>query len=462
MILAIDLGTSGAKAAIIDSAGAVHEQTFVPYSTTKLPNGGVEQDPMQWVSAARQAVTRLPRSYTVVSFTGQMQDLICLDRAGRPLGQALLYNDARAAAEAARLNTAVPEWKNITGNRQTATSTAAMWLRLMEQSDVSDVASVLFSPASFVISQLECGLVCDETTASSTGLFDIHHRCWSDDIVQACGLRMDMLPTIASGFLDTVGADNCLGLPAGTKVVLSLGDAASTTCGIVGLGAGDDFVSLGTSGWHARVVSTVSDPSEVRQFALPDGGILRIASVLSVGGTADWARSVLLPGVSAKEADALMLQRPRLATGLLSLPSIQGESFPVRSHSVGGCILGMRGNQDPLTLYTAVIEGICMTLAHDIKPGGILPATGGGARSVPWMRILASVTNRNIHVTASEDAALHGAASLAAYATSGEYLPTLAARAIVEIEPEPEVVASFEPLIAKHLELFRFAAALSY
>lgn len=157
-----------------------------------------------------------------------------------------------------------------------------------------------------------------------------------------------------------------------------------------------------------------------------------------------------------------MLQRPRLATGLLSLPSIQGESFPVRSHSVGGCILGMRGNQDPLTLYTAVIEGICMTLAHDIKPGGILPATGGGARSVPWMRILASVTNRNIHVTVSEDAALHGAASLAACATSGEYLPTLAARAIVEIEPEPEVVASFEPLIAKHLELFRFAAALSY
>ena len=78
------------------------------------------------------------------------------------------------------------------------------------------------------------------------------------------------------------------------------------------------------------------------------------------------------------------------------------------------------------------------------------------------MRILASVTNRNIHVTVSEDAALHGAASLAAYATSGEYLPTLAARAIVEIEPEPEVVASFEPLIAKHLELFRFAAALSY
>src|SRR2546429_5977540 len=47
-ILALDLGTSGVKVALVSTEGRIVETTVEPYGLTFLPGGGVEQDPEDW------------------------------------------------------------------------------------------------------------------------------------------------------------------------------------------------------------------------------------------------------------------------------------------------------------------------------------------------------------------------------------------------------------------------------
>lgn len=457
LIVSLDMGSSGAKAALIDGAGVHHHTSFRRYQTISIPGGGSEQSPEDWVTAAREAILDLPGGYDAIALTGQMQDLLFLDRGGIPLGNAILYNDTRAVSQAARLNEQIGDWYQRTGNVQSATSQAAQY-RLHAPSRPS-AARLLLGPPGYIASLLGVGYHCDITTASATGLFNLAAREWDAEILRAAGISPDMLPEVSTGLVGTAAESNVLGVPGGTPVILAPGDAAATTTGIVGTDPGDDYVSLGTSGWHARITTRLQDsPSATHQLALPTDSVLRISSVLSVGGTADWARERFLPGVSAKDADALMMQRRREPTGMVSLPSLRGERFPVHSDQIGAAITGIRAGADNLDLYVAVIEGICMTLGQAITGNDTLAAAGGGAKSIPWMRLLADVTGRPIHVTHSSDATTHGAASFAATVLGRSPLEPLAEKALVLIEPEEANTATYAELMRRQRQLFEVLA----
>ena len=50
-VLAIDLGTSARKAALVSTAGAIAGWEFAAVDTVLLPHGGAEQDPRAWWNA---------------------------------------------------------------------------------------------------------------------------------------------------------------------------------------------------------------------------------------------------------------------------------------------------------------------------------------------------------------------------------------------------------------------------
>lgn len=458
-ILTLDLGTSGAKAALVDVHGIVIATSSHNYATTSLPGGGSEQSPQDWIDSARECILDLlahSANFAAVTLTGQMQDLICVDARGEAIGFAVLYSDTRATAEATQLQQELPEWNEITGNEQTATSIPAMWARAVaaDATLAAKTHHLLFSPSGYVVSQLGLGYFCDETTASTTGLFDLSRRDWSRRISAAARINAAALPTISSGLVGLAPANNHLGIPAETPIVLAPGDAASTTCGLVGLAPGEDYVSFGTSGWHAQVVETQQAPSAIHQLALPGSGILRIAAILSVGGTADWARERFLPGVGNTTSDGMLMRTPRVPTGMLSLPSLRGERFPVRSDHLGAAIVDIPADAENLSLYAAVLEGVCFGFSHDITGTDPLPATGGGSRSLPWMRMLADITGRTVRVTPSNDASLRGAAIFAAHVLSLGVIEPLSSHAIVDIEPDPDAQPAYQALRARHRQLY--------
>lgn len=469
-ILALDLGTSGAKAALIDvRTGRPTASAFRPYPTRNLPGGGVEQDPADWLHAARAAITGCLGDGVrpaALSLTGQMQDLICLDASGRPLGPAVLYSDTRASRQATEIAQVVPDWEEITGNEHNATSNAAMFRRLAQLNDPrAEAATLLFSPAGYLIHRLGLGTVVDETTAGTTGLFDIRIRGFSGQVAAAAGIDAAVLPQVRSGHVGDTGdgAFELLGLPAGVPVVLAPGDATATTAGIVGVAPGDDYLYLGSSGWHAEVREeiTMGGPGAVHQLALPDGGILRIAAVLSAGATAQWARSTFLGGAPPEDADRMLVERGiRGFHGLLSLPSIHGERFPVRDDALGAAVTGMRAGTRPIDIYAAVLEGVALGLSHSLPEDGDrpLPVVGGGTNSRPWMEIVADVTGREVRVISGVDAALNGCALAATDAlglTDTGVAPLVQGNAAGEaVPPDPAAHASWCQVRARHRALY--------
>lgn len=477
LVLALDLGTSAVKAALVDAdRGTVSGSGREAYPTRTLPGGGAEQDPAAWLAAACTACEQCFASAGITArrtgdaeiialgLTGQMQDVVLLGAHPVPaLAPAILYSDVRAAGDAQALGGLLPRWEAIAGNEQDATSCAATLRRLArEEPDLlARTERVVFGPAGYLAAALGCGAWCDLTTASTTGLLDLSARAWSADVAGALGRPLDLLPDLAqavpptrpegrvgrrgapagSGAPERTGSSGALvgrtderaagllGLPRGIPVVLAPGDAAATTLGAVGLQPGAGYVYLGTSGWVAEVTPAGAAGREgaSHRLALPDARArLEISAVLAAGGAADWARAAFLDGASPARADALLAEREssrgRGPSGLLALPSIRGERFPVRDAAARGAVIGMDAATRGIDLYAAVLEGVALALSHALEPGtgGTLPVAGGGAASGPWLRILADVTGRPVRRIGTEDAAVRGAALAAAGAVGAD------------------------------------------
>ena len=484
-LLCLDLGTSSAKAALIDHVGRTIATASAEYPTRHTADGGAEQDPADWVRAARAAISRaLPPSAQVdaLCLTGQMQDLILEGEHGA-VQPAVLYNDLRAGAEAGEIRAALArdgeDWDALTGNLQDAASCAAMFRRLTRLSPETTALTrgITFGPAGHLAHALGAGLHCDLTTASATGLLDARTRDWSAAVARAAGIDEALLPRLTTEAGEIVGrtgesARDLLGLPAGVPIVLAPGDAGAATLGITGLRPGQDHASLGTSGWIASVRPTQPVPAAddaSHRLALGGGAELHISAILAGGAAAAWAREAYLGGADAQSADHRLIEREREhgrgPTGLLVLPSLGGERFPVRDGSLRGAVLGIDASTGPADLYAATLEGVALALSHALDPadaGRVLPVVGGGAASAPWRRTLADVTGRPVLLADGTDATLLGAALAGAQALGVEHhIAPLAAQGGEVIEPDPSAAAAYAELRPVHRKMYDAVAALA-
>ena len=530
-LLCLDLGTSAAKAALLDLDGTVPLRAESPYPTRHAADGTAEQDPRDWERAARAVIVELLEAASAAKasgdgaapaplpdtapdvevaalvLTGQMQDLVPVPRSGAA-SIAILYSDTRAGVEAEELRAALAadgvSWDALTGNLQDATSCAAMHLRLLRAApeQLADLQGVVFGPAGYLVARMGLGLWCDPTTAATTGLLEARTRDWSSAVARAAGLDPALLPALTGAAGQIVGhagaeATALLGVPDGLPVVLAPGDAGATTCGIVGLAPGDAYVYLGTSGWLASVLpgagvlptgapdateapageeSAGEDPAGVSHHlalgassATAEPPILRISALLSAGAAADWARQAVLDGADPARADELLeareQERGRGPSGLLALPSIVGERFPVRDASLRGAVVGIDAGTRGIDLYAALLEGVAHGLAHGLESEGDssprpLPVTGGGASSAPWLRILADVTGRPVRTVDGTDAALLGCALVAAEALGLDHalVPLGARQEAATIVPDPSAAAQHAALRPAHRALYDAAA----
>ena len=497
-LLCLDLGTSGAKVALVDLTGRTVASASRGYPTHTTSDGGAEQNPEEWLRAAREAIGEVRQGVettrpVALALTGQMQDLVLLPQPGTPQYPAVLYSDTRAAQEAEQIRAQLAEqgatWDVLTGNQQDATSCAAMFRRMsrFQSEQVDQAEAVVFGPAAYLAVQLGCGAWCDMTTASTTGLLDIETRRWSGEVASAAGMDSRLLPRLTSSAAQVLGetdgqAARMLGLPPGIPVVLGPGDAAATTAGIIGLEPGESYAYLGSSGWVASIVQETPSHADVTGEEQPrldashrllletnsdERRSLRISALLAAGSAADWAREAFLHGVDAMRANQLLearcAEKGRGPTDLLALPSIAGERYPVRDASLRAAIVGMDAHTRGLDIYAAVLEGVAFAVAHALAENGSptrspLAVTGGGAASTPWLRILADATGRDVRVVPDADAALRGVSLLAADALGldHEMVPLtreFSGASVVE-HPDRTAVAEYAGRRAAHRALY--------
>jgi xylulokinase len=478
MYLGIDIGTSAVKALVADDAQRVLAQSAVPLVVSRPHPLWSEQNPEDWWAAVEQAVGSLRTSLgaawsgvRAIGLSGQMHGAVLLDRAGQPLRPAILHNDGRAHAEAQALNREVPDFGSIAGVPAMAGLMAPklLWLRTHEP-QVLDAARHILLPKDHVRFRMTGSFATDMCDAAGSLLLDTGARRWSETIVAACGIAMDVLPTALegnaiSGQLSGQAAA-AWGLKPGLPVAAGAGDAAAGAIGSGAVNEGDAFISLGTAAQYfiTRDSYRPKPAALIHTFchALP-GRWFQMAALLNGASALAWAAQLL----GKSDIGALLAATEAQANGLSPvtfLPYLAGERTPHNNPDAKGVLFGLTPSTTPEQVAQAVLDGINLSLAdcqEILATTGPLPdhvaVTGGGSRSRYWMRLLASATGRTVILyEGSETGPAFGAARLACLSVTGVSPAEVCTKPEIaaEIAPEPDLAALYAERLGRFRSLY--------
>jgi xylulokinase len=435
-------------------ATAEHEY---PLSTPRP--GWAEQDPEDWWRAAEAALRELPAP-AAIGLSGQMHGLVALDAHDRVLRPAILWNDQRTASECAEIEERVGVERLIalTGNRALTGFTAPklLWLRRHEPDVYARIAHVLL-PKDYVRLRLTGERAMDAADASGTLLFDVEHRRWSDEVIDALELRGEWLPRVLES--PEVSGETAGGVP----VAAGAGDQAAAALGVGVDRPGPVSVVLGTSGVvFAALPGYEADPeARLHTFchAVP-GGWHAMGVMLSAAGSLRWFRDVVGGSYDelVREAESV---EPGSA-GVVFQPYLAGERTPHADPDARGSFTGLQLGHGRGTLTRAVLEGVAYGLKDSLEllqSIGVRPvvgrASGGGARSRLWLGIVASTLDLPLELTAAEEGSAFGAALLAGVAGGVFADPHEAVAACVRVRDRVEPDPSWRDVYAEGYDRYR-------
>jgi xylulokinase len=452
-LIGLDVGTTGAKAVAISETGEVLARAEHEYPLLIPQAGWAEQDPEDWWSASERALAEVgAQDAASVGLTGQMHGLVLLDSADRVLRPAILWNDQRTGAECAEIEERIGLVRliELTGNRALPGFTAPklLWVRRHEPDEWSRAARVLL-PKDYVRFRMTGERAIDAAEASGTLLFDVAGRRWSGEVCEALEIPLEWLPEAHE-----------------STVIGGAGDQQAGALGVGVVGPGPLSVVLGTSGVvFAALPGYTADPeARVHVFchAVPDTWEA-MGVMLSAAGSLRWLRDAV--GGTYDELVAEAERWPAGTEGLTFLPYLQGERTPHADPSARATFEGLSLRHDRGALVRSVLEGVAFGLRDSLellKALGVEPqagrASGGGARSELWLKIVASVLGIPIERTAVEEGAAYGAALLGAVASGVFASASEAVAACVRIrdtiDPVPEWQKAYDERYVRYRALY--------
>ena len=444
-LVAIDVGTSGARAAAFDLDGRRLLEVRQSYPTRSPAPGHAEQDPRLWRRAALSALGGLVRQLgarrrvAAIGLTGQCPSVCLVDSSGRPVTAGLIYRDNRASREATtirhRFGDAAIHAR--TGHLPSAFHIAPklIWLKDHEP-DAFARARVALQPRDLVAYALTGEFATDGTHAAATLVYDLRKRAWAHDLQEALGLEASLFPSVRPSW-EPIGdvvpsVARRVGLPAGTPVVLGGADSQACALGAGVVAAGPVSEMAGSSTCLNAVVPEPLSVLEVTHYPHVVPGLFTTETGINTTGAAvAWIADLLYArrGRHAGSAEFARLDEEVAAVapgadGVLALPVLaDGERT---DPDLRAAFTGVSLRHDRAVLARAVLEGAAFAIRDQLdllRTGGAtvteLRVSGGDARLDAWNRIKADVIGLPV-VTIPGDAAVGGVAMLAGLG-SGRY-----------------------------------------
>jgi gluconokinase len=475
MVIALDVGTSSARAALYDARGHAVEGRFhqIPYAPTTTPDGGVEHDPRVLLDAATACVDAVARAarhddVQAVAVTTFWHGLLGFDTHDHPVTPVFTWADSRGAPDAALLRGALDE--DALHARTGCHLHASYWpakLRWLARERPADVARVRRWGS--VGEHLELTLFGEAATsvsmASGTGLFDQDALRWDREALAAAGVEPDgLFPLAGDGRRRGLRSPWAARWPALRSVpwFAAIGDGAASNIGSDCVDPGRVALNLGTSA-ALRIVTTAAAP--------PPRGLWRyrvdrrrslLGGATSEGGNVyAWCREMLrLPDDDAVERE--LATRVPDAHGLTVLPFLAGERAPGWRAERRATITGLSLDTTALDVVQAALESVALRLAlvyallapHAAREHLIVASGGAISHSPAWARMLADALGRPIHASPEIEATGRGAALLALEALGG--LPDVAAGGGAPgrvFTPDPAHHARYRDALERHRRL---------
>lgn len=465
--IGIDLGTSAVKLLLMDEKGAIHNIVSKEYPLYFPHPGWSEQNPEDWFTQSMEGVKELiadcdHSKVAGISFGGQMHGLVVLDKDDQVIRPAILWNDGRTGKETDYLNQVIGKDKLSSYSANIAfagfTAPKILWMKENEPENFAKIEKIML-PKDYLAYRLS-GVHCtDYSDASGMLLLDVKNKCWSEEMMEICGVKREQLPDLFESY-EVVGtlkkelADE-LGLSENIKIVAGAGDNAAAAVGTGTVGDGRCNISLGTSGtiFISSKTFGVDENNALHSFDHADGYYHLMGCMLSAASCNKWWMDEILQD---KDYAGEQAKIEKLGENhVFFLPYLMGERSPHNNPDARATFIGMSMDTTRADMTQAVLEGVAFGLRDSLEVARSLgikiertKICGGGAKSPLWKKIIANVMNLKVDVIESEEGPGYGGAILAAVGC-GEYASVEEASAalvkvIDTVEPEPELVAKYE------------------
>ena len=458
-VIGIDGGTESIRIGLFDLQGNLLLSRSSAYDTQHPQSGWAEQYPEAWWDALKEAMAELLGNAKVDpdEIKGICADTTCctvvfLDQDMKPLRNALLWMDVRAAKEARFIAESGHSALKYNGYGNVSAEwmpCKALWIKRNEP-DIYSRAAVVCEYQDFINYRLTGQKTASINNASVRWYYDDENGGFPASFYQAIELG-DLLEKFPPKVLDmdqpvgrlTLQAASQLGLKEGTIVAQGGADAFVGMVGLNVIEPGRLAFITGSSHLH---LGMTSEPFHAKGiFGTYPNGVLRgqytvEGGQISTGSILKWFKAHFLKG-RAMEAEGLnkglyqMMDEkaqevPVGSEGLIVLDSFQGNRTPLVDPNLRGAIWGLSLRHRPEHVFRAILEGIAYGtefIFRQFAEAGYetkeIYACGGPTRSRLWMQIHADVSGVPIAIPKVQDAPLLGSAILASVA-SGLY-PTV-------------------------------------
>ena len=439
LVLAIDVGTSGARCMLFDASDGSRIATeHLEWDSFFPKSSWVEQDAnLWWKTVCKTSRTVLaksdvePESIQGVSVTNQRETIVPVDEDGKPLHNAIVWQDRRTRKECDEIQKKLGG-KTVYGITGLAIDPyfslpKILWLR-KNAPDAFRHAHKFCLVNDFVTHKL-CGrFVTDHSNASRTMLFDIRKRDWSARICDSFGIDESLLcEPVQSGIeVGRVTHDAALecGLAQGTPVVSGGGDQQ---CAALGVGAVVEGRVKCTTGTGTFMLAASEKPRLADRrllcscHAVPDKWVIE-ASMFTTGSVLKWFRDNVSEVRDYAAIDKLAEGAPAGSGGVLVVPHWMGAGAPYWDPSARGIIAGLTLGHTRRHLLRAAMEGVAFETRKNAEIMGKalgrriseVRVSGGAAKSRVWNGIMSDVLGIPLIVTKEPEATALGAAILAA------------------------------------------------
>ena len=433
ILIVVDVGTSSMRCALIDTAAQVIWIQQEKYSPQFISDILVEQDPETWRSSCLnllQAANGYIRQENLVplaiSMTSQRSSVIPVDQNGKPLLDAIMWQDKRVqpiCAELQQINDKIIQLSGASVNSAFAGS-KMRWIA-ENRPDIYDAAHKLLTPADYLVCHLTGEFVTDQSYGSRTSLMNIRTRQWDPELLDLYHVDRAKLcrlaePSSVVGELNQTAA-SLTGLPLHLSVISAGGDQQCSALGLGVLQGGDLEVTAGTGGYVISASQAVPEKLD-RSFicgvsAIPGQYVLETTML-----TCSSAFDFFIKQYFAHEAkpyavaDQEISATPAGSNGITVLPFFQGRGSPDWNIQAKAQILDISLGSTRGAMARACLEGLACEFANHIDiisnqvgPINSMMISGGMFKNPDFSQMLADFTQRDLLHSPDYESTLFGA-----------------------------------------------------
>lgn len=382
LVLAIDQGTTGSTALLVNRTTRVVASKNVEFPIHYPKPGHVEHDTAEiWGSVGAAVGGALAMAgvdgsrIAAIGITNQRETSLFWDRAtGEPIHRALVWQDRRTADQCERMRAEGLEdlFKRKTGLVLDPyfSGTKARWLLDNVPGARAKAASgaLAFGTIdSWLTWKLTGEHVTDPSNASRTLLFDLHEMAWSEELAGHLDVPLVTLPRVVDSS-GVVGRTRGIGfLPDGIPVAGLIGDQQGALFGQTCFARGMAKCTYGTGAFilmNTGAEPKVSKHGMLTTVAWRYGGKTTYAlegSAFVAGQAVQWLRDRLGIITTSGEVEALAASVPD-SGGVTFVPAMAGLGAPHWRPHARGIITGISGGTTKAHLARAVLDGIALQL----------------------------------------------------------------------------------------------------